>query len=204
MTFRDVAGAPSDNSAGPHGHAGGDISGQMPFVRVVGGVNVPGLDTRLTTAEADIVSLDGRLDTVEAKFPEASEDIDLSGGSTSGTLTSTTYTSTVTGSGSESLPSVTVTTGTLAIVWVSALAVRNSTAGNSIIITFSVSGATTLAASDAQAALFDSDVASQRAGISAVRLVSLTAGSNTFQMEARVSGGTGTIDRPRILVLAVF
>lgn len=42
MTFRDIVGSES-----AHSHDGGDISGQMPFVRVVAGVNIPALASRV-------------------------------------------------------------------------------------------------------------------------------------------------------------
>lgn len=135
---------------------------------------------------------------------QVAEDIDYQDGATSYTGTSTTYTA---GDGSSTwaglLPKVTVTTGTLAIAWVSCASAWNSTAGGLTILSYSVSGATTRAADDAHAGTLESGNANDRGPIVAVRLESLTAGSNTFQMEAKVTTGTGTIDRPRILVMAL-
>lgn len=102
------------------------------------------------------------------------------------------------------LPSVTVTTGTRAIITVSARNVSNNTAGATVDLSFSVSGATTIAAADAQASIHESGAAGDLGSVTSVRLLSLTAGSNTFQMEAKVSAGTGTIGRPRILVQPVL
>lgn len=102
------------------------------------------------------------------------------------------------------LPTVTLTTGTLAVVFVSAIRVDNDTAGATVSLAFSISGATTLAAGDAQAGLYESSNAGDSSAVTVVRLATLTAGSNTFQMEAKVSSGTGTIVRPRILVIPFF
>ncbi len=132
------------------------------------------------------------------------EDINYADASTSEALDSTTYT-TQAGAGPSyndtTFPTVTATTGTSALVIVSAFSVANDTAGNSVRIAFSVSGATTTAADDAQGASHESGGAADLGPSSAVRIPTLTAGSNTFQMESRVSAGEGTVVRPRILVI---
>lgn len=59
MTFRDVfrpgGGEPEESS---HLHDGGDISGRLPYVRSVGGVNIPGLDVRVADVEAQAFMAD--------------------------------------------------------------------------------------------------------------------------------------------------
>lgn len=100
-------------------------------------------------------------------------------------------------------PSVTVTTGTRALVTVAAQ-ISNSGA-NTCLMGVDVSGATTIAANDVRAAKVtgtNSVKASQTflyaAGTSAG---ALNSGSNVFKAVYRVSGGTGTFIDRDILVL---
>lgn len=97
-------------------------------------------------------------------------------------------------------PSVTVTTGTIAVVELSA-AFNSSSVNAQCFIAVAVSGATTRAASDTEALYLASFAASvfQRAGVS-VTLTGLTAGSNIFTLRYRVSAGTGTFADRRISV----
>ena len=105
---------------------------------------------------------------------------------TSQTTTSTSYTDLATAG-----PAVTVTTGTKALVIFSAYSYNSSNASNSM--SFAVSGATTIAATDNYKTTFDSTVATfgqqQTQGI---LLTGLTAGSNTFTLKYKVSSATGT------------
>ena len=96
--------------------------------------------------------------------------------------TSTSYTDLTTAS------EVTLTTGTKALVIVSTF-IRTNESAQQAYASFAVSGATTIAASDANAV---SQVDQDANYISASRatLVTLTAGSNTFTMKFRASGGT--------------
>jgi len=95
---------------------------------------------------------------------------------------------------------VTLDTDTKALVHLSAL-LRNDTAGAITVMSFAVSGATTLGASDARSIQFESNAANDRAEFgTTILLDSLTAGSNTFDIEAKVTAGTGSISRPRIIV----
>ena len=97
---------------------------------------------------------------------------------------------------------VTVTTGTVARVDYKAL-LSNSAAGSLTILAFSVSGATTVAAGDGNAIQYESSAANDRAMFGGYDLLTgLTAGSNVFTLEGRVSGGTGTIAAPDIAVIA--
>lgn len=109
------------------------------------------------------------------------------------TTTSTTYGDLSGNSG----PAVTVDTGTAALV---SLTVSSFSTGNASWMSFAVSGATTLAATDTNSIQFNS-TAGMRWG--AVYLISgLTAGSNTFTCKYRIStSGTATYGTPRIGVV---
>ncbi len=96
---------------------------------------------------------------------------------------------------------VTVTTGTEALVlWKARM--FNNTGGSSTFLSYSVSGATTVAASDTFAIFYESSGANDAAEFGGFDLrTGLTAGSNVFTLEGRVSGNTGTIDNPEIAVI---
>lgn len=114
------------------------------------------------------------------------------------TTTSTSYTDLTT-----SGPAVTVTTGTKALVIVTAQS-RNNLAGEYCRISYAVSGSTTVAADDSFALNWQqpSDgTMFQNIRASAASVVSLTAGSNTFTLKYRVNGGTGTFLNRAIFVI---
>lgn len=117
--------------------------------------------------------------------------------STSQTTTSVTYADLATIG-----PSVTITTGPAAIVWISSF-LQNNTAGASSHVSFEVTGATATAASDVEAIRFNASAVNDfmRAGITSK--VVLTPGSNTFTMKYRVSGGTGTFANRSITVMSL-
>ncbi len=95
---------------------------------------------------------------------------------------------------------VAVTTGTRAIVqWAAQL--QTTTAGAHVLLSYSVSGATTTAADDNFALQYESGSASDLAQFGTFHLATVTAGSNTFTLEAKASAGTMTIGEPRILVI---
>ena len=97
---------------------------------------------------------------------------------------------------------VTVTTGTRALVLFKAQ-FGNNTAGSSTYLSYSVSGATTIAASDNHHIRYESGGANDIASFGAHDLnTALTGGSNVFTLEGRVNGDTGTITRPEIAVIA--
>jgi hypothetical protein len=112
------------------------------------------------------------------------------------TTTSTSYTNLATVG-----PQVTVTTGTSALVGFHCRQ-SNSTLSSNVWTTYAVSGATTVAASDNFALSFDSPVANSTVyhGTS-FRVTGLTAGSNTFTLQYRVSAGTGTFHVRNLWVL---
>lgn len=114
------------------------------------------------------------------------------------TTTSTSYTSLAT-----SGPAVVATSDTRAIVWFTAQ-MNNANASQDSFTSVAVSGATTTAASDN----YCLDVQQPAGGTAfvditccrAVRLT-ITPGSNTYTMQYRVSGGTGTFKRRSIIVM---
>lgn len=98
-------------------------------------------------------------------------------------------------------PAVTITTGTKALVIIEAK-MRNDTAGNFCHASCAVSGATTNAANDDRAVTYESGSANDEARLSTARLFTgLTAGSNTFTLQYRVNGGTGTFSLREIIVI---
>ena len=97
---------------------------------------------------------------------------------------------------------VTVTTGTEALILFKAQ-LADTTGGALIHLSYAVSGATTVAASDNHSISYEPSNANDRAEFAGFDLrTGLTAGSNTFTLEGRVSSGTGTIVRPEIAVIA--
>lgn len=116
--------------------------------------------------------------------------------SATGTTTSTSFTASLSGSPGTN-PSVTVTTGTTALVVVTC-ELWNNTAGNGSIASVAISGATTVAAADALGVTnaITTAVGSSRSYVA----TGLTAGSNTFTMQYRVGGSTGNF-RHRSLVV---
>lgn len=97
-------------------------------------------------------------------------------------------------------PAVTVTTGTQAIVLISAQG-ANNTVSAAAYSSFAVSGATTTAASDDFAIYTVSSISNDAQGVSKAEFVSLTAGSNTFTMQYRASSGTAQYRRRKITVI---
>lgn len=88
-------------------------------------------------------------------------------------------------------PSVTVTTGSSALVFWSCR-MGNGTAGQLSYCSISVDGATTVAADDNWALAVESpDINYVSRDGTMYMFTGLTAGSNTFKMQYRVTGGTG-------------
>lgn len=117
------------------------------------------------------------------------------------TTTSVTYTGTLSGGAGTSGPSVTITTGTKALVcW--ATRQGNSSAGANVWTSYAVTGASSIVASDNYALSYDSPVAGSTCyhGYSALE-TNLVAGSNIFQMQYRTSSGTATFGTRRLTVI---
>jgi len=117
---------------------------------------------------------------------------------TLGTTTSTGFTPTLTGGGTN--VSVTIVTGTTAIVTQTAV-LTNSISGSGAYMGTAVSGATTLAAS-AESALYNGLTASQYLLASSTAILTgLTAGTNTFTLQYKVGGGgTATFASRQLIV----
>lgn len=102
-------------------------------------------------------------------------------------------------------PSITVTTGTQALVMISA-AFANDTSDAYAAASFEVSGASTVAASDEWAIETDGIAGTASSGDNMPRrsrykfVTGLTAGSNTFTMKYRQSGGKGWFNQRAICV----
>lgn len=98
-------------------------------------------------------------------------------------------------------PSVTVTTGPTALVAISAVLTNDGTANTSY-VSFEVSGATTLSASNFSALRYRPAAAGVNIQMGRARLMTgLTAGSNTFSMRYQVDAGTGTFNARQIAVI---
>jgi hypothetical protein len=100
------------------------------------------------------------------------------------------------GAGSITAVSVSVATGTSAIVMFAAEAFVN-TSGAQIFVSYRISNATTVAASDNWSGMFQPSAASGT-GVTVGRTrrhTGLTVGTNDFEAQARVTAGTGTIQR---------
>ena len=121
---------------------------------------------------------------------------------TNGTRNNSAY-GALTGGGTN--PSVTVTTGTTALVTVGA-AITTGGANSSGYASFAVSGASTVAAADGFSVVLYSGVGGvvNQAGFSRTYLVGgLTAGTNTFTLEYRSFTSTTTIDTRQIIVQGI-
>jgi hypothetical protein len=114
---------------------------------------------------------------------------------TSQATTSTSYTDLATVG-----PAVTIETGTTALVTVSTFTF-NGTLGDIDFMGYTISGATTLAASDDRALIFHSQIANGQGRLSVTHLeTALTAGTNTFTAKYKVNAGTGTFSNRAIIV----
>ena len=101
----------------------------------------------------------------------------------------------------------TVTTGTSALVFIWCRMFSNTAGGRSV-MGFSVSGATTIASTDLRAVAATSNAANEEYWVGGAFMLnsvtaSLTAGSNTFTNEMRVTTGTSTF-APRSIVVLPF
>lgn len=117
---------------------------------------------------------------------------------TNETTASTSYTDLATAG-----PSVTLTTGTRALVILSCQ-MQNSDVNAATSMGYSVSGATTVAASDASRILVQEPVANHAFAMSRIFLhTGLNAGSNTFTAKYKVGAGTGSFIYRQLMVVAL-
>lgn len=112
------------------------------------------------------------------------------------TTTSTTYTGTLSGGAGSAGPGFPINTGVKSLVSFSCRQ-STSTATTNVWTSVGVSGASTIAASDQWATSMDIVSSQIFHGLTYVE-TGLTAGVNTFQMQYRVSGGTGTFASRRL------
>lgn len=118
-----------------------------------------------------------------------------------GTTTSTSFTTTLSGSPGTN-PSVTVVTGTTALISLSA-DIFNSTT-SAVIMSVSVSGAGVVAASDDFSVYLSAHAANSEHLFGSTHIISgLTAGANTFALSYRVGGGTGSYYLRRLVVTGI-
>lgn len=115
------------------------------------------------------------------------------------TTTSTTYTGTLSGGAGTAGPGAPITTGVKSLI---SFHCRQSTSVSTTNVwtSVAVSGATTIAASDSWALSMDIVSSQIFHGLTYVE-TGLTAGVNTFQMQYRVSGGTGTFASRRLNIV---
>lgn len=99
-------------------------------------------------------------------------------------------------------PAVTVTTGTSAIVFVSAQ-MHNGSADVATWAAYAVTGATAIAASDAVALETTSATTFDAYRATAVSMPTLTPGSNTFTMQYKTASSTAQIQNRTIIVIAL-
>lgn len=111
------------------------------------------------------------------------------------------YTATLTGTPGTN-PSVTLTTGTTALVSLYMEGETGSGAGSNIMMSFAVSGATTLAASDTYR-LFNGTVQITFAFGNTFVVSGLTAGSNTFTLQYASNVGGGAFRNRSIVVAGI-
>lgn len=100
-------------------------------------------------------------------------------------------------------PAVTVTTGTKALVLITAQLINDTAAGHAL-ASFEVSGATSVAAGDGNSVTFEQPpaTAGQSVTCARARLINLTPGSNTFTMKYRaLVAGTASFSRREIVVI---
>lgn len=118
-----------------------------------------------------------------------------------GTVTSTSYTPTLSGSPGTN-PSVTLVTGTTALVNIRSLLVNNGT--NLSAMSVAVSGAGTVSASDDNCMYLNFHTANGEHTFGTTFIIGgLTAGTNTFTLNYRVSAGTGTYYARGIIVQGI-
>lgn len=155
-------------------------------------------DNLLTTAPA-LASTAGSIfavtgtNSIAQRTPDAQQ---VLGGETT---TSTTYTGTLSGGAGTAGPSITVNTARALVSFHCRQSTSLST--TNVWTSVAVSGASTIAASDNYATSMDIVSSQIFHGLTYLEK-GLTAGSNTFQMQYRVSGGTGTFATRRLNVVA--
>lgn len=151
-------------------------------------------DNMLQTVPALASSSAGQIFVATAANAIAARLIQTSTVLTAETTASTSFTDLAT-----SGPAVTCTTGTQAIVLLTAQGEVN--AATQSYAAYAVSSATTIAAGDDHASVVSSPASGQPGRQSIVEMPTLTAGSNVFTMKYRTVSGTATFRRRTITVI---
>lgn len=97
-------------------------------------------------------------------------------------------------------PSVTVTTSTSALVFL-ACQMENNTNGGRCAMSYAISGATSSASSDLRAYAHEAGADDLLHATFVHHVADLTPGSNVFKAEYRVTAGTGSFSRRRLIVM---
>lgn len=119
----------------------------------------------------------------------------VAGVNTAQTTTNTSYTNLTTVG-----PQITATTGPAALIFMSSR-VSNATAGQNSWVSYNITGASAISPSDNYALSYDSPVVNSTMYATYATLeTGLTAGSNIFTMQYRVSSSTGTFSNRRLAV----
>ena len=122
--------------------------------------------------------------------------------SAGGTLTSTSYTATLSGSPGTN-PTATLVTGTTALISIRA-DMYNGTVGAYSLLSVAVSGAGVVAASDDYAIYHKNAIVDNQINYGTTFVLGgLTAGTNTFTLQYKVSSGTGTVGKRGITVQGI-
>lgn len=99
---------------------------------------------------------------------------------------------------------LTLTTGAMALLWYGARASQHPTLGSNVQLSYRVSGATTIAASNVWGTVAESDPAGTFSPHGRAHLVALTPGSNTFTLQGMIStGAAATVLSPFLMVQAL-
>lgn len=105
------------------------------------------------------------------------------------------------GAGTSTAVLASVATGTRALVTINA-ELANDTDAAFTLLSYRISGATTLAASDTWSAYYKASAAGASGVVSRSRVhTGLTAGTNEFEVQARVLSGTGTVQKIDLVVV---
>ena len=97
----------------------------------------------------------------------------------------------------------TVVTDVLALVLFGCSHASNDTAGQSVQLSFIVTGAPTLGVATVRQTLHESSAANDRHTHSRAFMVSLTGGTNTFTLQGAISANTGSVVNPYLYVMAL-
>jgi hypothetical protein len=157
-----------------------------------------GVRDNLNATAPAIATASGRLIVTDGANSITERVVDQAVVTTSQTTTSSSFTDLATPG-----PTVTVTTGTMALVWFAAQ-MSNSVSSTVTQCSVAVSGATTIAASQSDDLYNDGLAAGNANRASVVHLFEgLTPGSNTFKLQYRVNTGTGTFYDRTLGVMAL-